>query len=132
MDVWHGQSTGCFTFDLVVDLTAKILVTKPEALFSILLHPSMISSFLPGLRRFSSASTWPRVAIVGVGQLGAAVATNLVRNNVPLTLFDIEGDANVPSELADKLKSCEWASSAREAAENAEVVITALPRPGNY
>ena len=80
----------------------------------------------------TKTKSWPRVAIVGVGQLGAAVATNLVRNNVPLTLFDIERDANVPSELADKLKDCEWASSAREAAENAEVVITALPRPGNF
>jgi len=94
-----------------------------------------IAMFPSKLIRCLSTKTktkWPRVAIVGVGQLGAAVATNLVRNNVPLTLFDIERDANVPSELADKLKDCEWASSAREAAENAEVVITALPRPGNY
>ena len=41
-------------------------------------------------------STWPSTAIIGVGQLGAAVAGNLIRNKVPLTLYDLEGDKNVP------------------------------------
>ena len=91
----------------------------------------MLNTFIPLSRRFASTATslWPRVAIIGVGQLGAAVATNLVRNNVPLQLFDLTRDANVPSSLRESLSNCTWANSAREAAENADVVITALPRP---
>ena len=77
----------------------------------------------------SSKAAWPSVAIVGVGQLGAAVATNLLRNNVDLTLFDLAGDANVPPPLKDSLGGATWAASAKEAAERADVVITALPRP---
>ena len=77
----------------------------------------------------TTTTKWPRVAIVGVGQLGAAVASNLIRHDVPLQLFDLQKDANVPKELKDSLSQCTWASSAREAAENAEVIVTALPRP---
>ena len=72
---------------------------------------------------------WPPVAIIGVGQLGAAVASNLLRNEVDVTLFDLAGDANVPLPLAGQLNGAKWAASAREAAQQAEVVITALPRP---
>ena len=75
----------------------------------------------------SRATTWPSVAIVGVGQLGAAVASNLVRHGVDLTLFDIAGDENVPDELSGKLAGAVWVDTAREAAMRAEVVITALP-----
>lgn len=82
-----------------------------------------------GLATSATAKSWPSVAIVGVGQLGAAVASNLVRNGVELTLFDLSGDANVPAPLADKLGGATWASSAREAASRADVVMTALPRP---
>ncbi len=72
---------------------------------------------------------WPRVAIVGVGQLGAAVASNLRRHGVDLTLFDVEGDANVPGELRDRLRGAAWAPTARAAAAAADVVVTALPAP---
>ena len=72
---------------------------------------------------------WPSVAIVGVGQLGAAVASNLIRNKVPLVLFDLHGDKNVPRELQEALTGATWATSAREAAAMSEVVITALPKP---
>ena len=81
-------------------------------------------------RAFSTQPTsWPRVAIVGVGQLGAAVASNLVRNNVPLTLFDLQGDENIPEPLRESLAGCNWSNTAREAAWESDVVITALPRP---
>ena len=83
------------------------------------------------LTRFFSTSVkpWPKVAIVGVGQLGAAVAGNLLRNNVQLSLFDLAGDKNVPPPLKNALDGATWVSSAKEAAESAEVVITALPKP---
>ena len=51
----------------------------------------------------TTTTKWPRVAIVGVGQLGAAVASNLIRHDVPLQLFDLQKDANVPKELKDSL-----------------------------
>ena len=74
---------------------------------------------------------WPAVAIIGVGQLGAAVASNLRRHDVPLTLFDLHGPRNVPPPLRDAgaLDGAAWAPTAREAAAAADVVITALPRP---
>jgi 3-hydroxyisobutyrate dehydrogenase len=84
------------------------------------------------LRRFTTSVTasWPpRVAVVGVGQLGAAVASNLIRNKIPIELYDLEGAKNVPTELQSSLAGASWSNSAREAAENCNVVITALPRP---
>eukprot|EP00510_Aplanochytrium_minuta_P001532 CAMPEP_0184021018 /NCGR_PEP_ID=MMETSP0954-20121128/9679_1 /TAXON_ID=627963 /ORGANISM="Aplanochytrium sp, Strain PBS07" /LENGTH=380 /DNA_ID=CAMNT_0026302959 /DNA_START=128 /DNA_END=1271 /DNA_ORIENTATION=- len=63
------------------------------------------------------------------GQLGAAVASNLLKEDVPVVLFDISGDKNCPVPLKDKIEGASWASSAKEAAEQADVVITALPRP---
>ena len=84
----------------------------------------------PAAAPSSSATTeWPSVCIVGVGQLGAAVASNLLRHGVDLTLFDLQGADNVLTELAPLLAEATWASSAREAAAGAEVVITALPAP---
>jgi len=76
-----------------------------------------------------SGSKWPSVAIIGVGQLGAAVASNLLRNEVPLTLYDVKASANIPAPLRDTLTGTTWARTAREAAASAEVVITALPKP---
>jgi len=53
----------------------------------------------------------------------------LLRNNVPLTLFDLHGDKNVPLALKDSLHGATWVKSAKEAAERSDIVITALPRP---
>ena len=79
----------------------------------------------------TAAVSWPSVAIIGVGQLGAAVASNLLRHSVPLTLYDLHGDANVPPALRDAraLDGAVWADTARAAAADADVVMTALPRP---
>ena len=97
-------------------------------------HPGYANN----VRRTSSSSVtlpWPTVAVVGIGQLGAAVACNLVRNNVPTILYDLHGDKNVPITLQDQIRNAEdankltWATSGREAAQQAQVVITALPKP---
>ena len=64
----------------------------------------------PGKWRFSQqeflyyiAGVRPSTAIVGVGQ-GAAVASNLLRNNVSTVLYDIKGDENVPEPLRQRLE----------------------------
>ena len=59
-------------------------------------------------------------------QMGAAVACNLARNNVPTVLYDVSGDKNVPQALRDTFdsnvtsKKFTWASSGAEAAAEAE------------
>ena len=96
------------------------------------LHGTSIWPNLTRSRLFTNVSAtkkWPSVAIIGVGQLGAAVASNLIHHNVDLKLFDIAGPANIPVELQDDLAGASWSRSAKEAAECSEVVITALPRP---
>ena len=45
-------------------------------------------------------SPWPSTAIIGVGQLGAAVAGNLIRNKVPLTLYDQRPDSRDDRRLS--------------------------------
>ena len=83
-------------------------------------------------RGLSTTTARPSVAVVGVGQMGAAVAANLLRSAVDVHLFDLAGAANVPPALQqDQLAGATWAASAAEAARAASVVITALPRPEN-
>ena len=95
-------------------------------------------AFAPPMRsagstfNFSSSpqeSDHPSVAIIGVGQMGAALACNLLRHGVETTLFDLCKDQNIPDELRAELVDANWAKSAAEATAGAEVVITALPRP---
>lgn len=61
--------------------------------------------------------------------MGAAIACNLLRSGVDVTLYDLNGDANVPDVLRDGLDGAKWANSAAEAASATNVVITALPKP---
>jgi len=81
------------------------------------------------MRPFSTSSMPRTVSIIGVGQLGAAVAGNLVRNGIKPTLFDLQGEKNVPHEIRESIEGSTWVSSGKEAAEASEVVITALPKP---
>ena len=53
--------------------------------------------------------------------MGAAVAGNLIRNNVPVVLHDINGDANVPDAVRESIKGATWVGTAKEAAEAADV-----------
>jgi len=63
--------------------------------------------------------------------MGAAIAGNLLRHDVPLVLFDLQKDKGVPPALKDSLSKAVWADSAAEAVKQASVVITALPKPEN-
>jgi 3-hydroxyisobutyrate dehydrogenase len=65
----------------------------------------------------------PRVAVLGTGIMGAAMARNLVAAGLPTTVWDRSPSASAP--LADAGASV--AASAAEAARGAAVVITMLP-----
>ena len=112
------------------------LCTPPVPMLLRLQKASGSQRVLNCLARFSTCdlgylntTTWPRVCVVGVGQLGAAVASNLLRNKVPLVLYDVEKDKNIPDPLKGDLAGANWADSAKSAAEQSDIVITALPRP---
>jgi 3-hydroxyisobutyrate dehydrogenase len=64
-----------------------------------------------------------RVAVIGTGIMGAAMASNLIAAGLPTTVWDRSPDATAP--LADA--GARVAASARDAAGDAEVVITMLP-----
>ena len=89
------------------------------------------SALLLRSRWFSSSSSLesPRVGIVGVGQMGAAVACNLLRNGVEVKLFDLAGESNVPEPLREGIKGASWTNSGKALAEGSDIVITALPKP---
>ena len=64
-----------------------------------------------------------RVAVIGTGIMGAAMASNLIAAGLPTTVWDRSPDATAP--LADA--GARVAASARDAAGDAQVVITMLP-----
>ena len=64
-----------------------------------------------------------RVAVIGTGIMGAAMASNLIAAGLPTTVWDRSPDATAP--LADA--GARVAASAREAVGDAQVVITMLP-----
>jgi 3-hydroxyisobutyrate dehydrogenase len=64
-----------------------------------------------------------RVAVIGTGIMGAAMAGNLIAAGLPTTVWDRSPDATAP--LADA--GARVAASARDAAREAQVVITMLP-----
>src|ERR1700728_4606074 len=62
-------------------------------------------------------------AVIGTGIMGAAMASNLIAAGLPTTVWDRSPDATAP--LADA--GARAAASARDAAGEAQVVITMLP-----
>jgi 3-hydroxyisobutyrate dehydrogenase len=64
-----------------------------------------------------------RVAVIGTGIMGAAMASNLIAAGLPTTVWDRSPDATAP--LADA--GARVAASARDAVGDAQVVITMLP-----
>jgi len=70
----------------------------------------------------SSSDSRPRVAVIGLGNMGAAVAKNVLKAGYPLTIY------NRSQEKANTLLSmgATWAPSPKEAASRAEFVISVL------
>jgi 3-hydroxyisobutyrate dehydrogenase len=64
-----------------------------------------------------------RVAVIGTGIMGAAMAGNLIAAGLPTTVWDRSPDATAPLAGA----GARVAPSARDAAGDAQVVITMLP-----
>ena len=63
-----------------------------------------------------------RVACIGLGQMGLAIARNLLRAGYSLTGFDVDADRR-------RLLDAPSAASPAAAASGADVVITSLPSP---
>jgi 3-hydroxyisobutyrate dehydrogenase len=66
-----------------------------------------------------------RIGFIGLGNVGASLAGNLLRRGVDLTVRDLD-PALVAQFVADGAKS---AASPKAMAENCDVVITCLPSP---
>ena len=65
------------------------------------------------------------VGLIGIGELGIAVAKNMLKAGHDLTVFDTR-----PEVVADCVeRGAKAASSAAELAANVDVVVTALPTP---
>ncbi len=66
-----------------------------------------------------------RIGLVGLGNVGTAIAKNLLKSDLKLhSVFDINQDTM--AELPGHVKR---AASAKDLAENSDVVLTALPTP---
>ena len=65
------------------------------------------------------------IGYVGLGQMGGAMASNLLNNGYPVTVYDIDPEAI--QRLVELGASP--AKSSREVAEKSEIVITSLPNP---
>lgn len=126
MSMW--KSLSCSTMGRA---TMTKSITTPRLVF--FSQPRMFSS--TNSEDISSKKAWPTTAVIGIGQLGAAVVCNLARNGVPTVLYDLHRGKNVPLDLQPEFAANEkagkitWADSGALAAAQAQVVITALPKP---
>ena len=66
-----------------------------------------------------------KVGFIGLGTMGASMASNLQRAGYELVVNDIREEAASPHLAA----GAEWADSPREIAERTDVVFTSLPTP---
>ena len=66
-----------------------------------------------------------KVGFIGLGNVGAKLSGSLLRNDIDLTVRDLNRDLAQP--FLDK--GAKWADSPREMAENCDLVITCLPSP---
>lgn len=67
-----------------------------------------------------------RIGYIGLGLMGGGMATHLVKNGYPATVFDLREEAiEAVMEFG-----AERAASPRAVAEASDVVITSLPNPG--
>jgi 3-hydroxyisobutyrate dehydrogenase-like beta-hydroxyacid dehydrogenase len=65
------------------------------------------------------------IGFVGVGNMGAGMANNLIRAGHSITIHDIVRERATP--LLEQ--GAKWANSPREAAEASEITFTSLPAP---
>ena len=65
------------------------------------------------------------IGFIGLGNIGGAVAANLLRAGFSLTVHDLRREAAEPLLAA----GATWADSARAAAASADFIITSLPSP---
>ena len=65
------------------------------------------------------------IGFIGLGNVGAKLAGTLLRNNVDLTIRDLDKSAAQP--LLDK--GAKWADTPKEMAEQCDIIITCLPSP---
>ena len=65
------------------------------------------------------------VGFIGLGNVGAKLAGTLLRNQVDLTIRDLDKSAAQP--LLDA--GAKWADSPKEMAEHCDIIITCLPSP---
>jgi 3-hydroxyisobutyrate dehydrogenase-like beta-hydroxyacid dehydrogenase len=66
-----------------------------------------------------------KVGFIGLGIMGASMASNLMKAGHELVVHDIKRDAAAPHLKAGAV----WADTPRQVAEAAEVVLTSLPGP---
>ena len=66
-----------------------------------------------------------RIGFIGLGNVGAPLATNLVKAGYTLTVYDLRREAAEALIAA----GTSWADSPRAVAEKSDAVITALPSP---
>ena len=66
-----------------------------------------------------------KIGFIGLGNVGAKLAGTLLRNQVDLTIRDLDKKAAQP--LLDQ--GAKWAESPKEMAQNCDIVITCLPSP---
>lgn len=67
----------------------------------------------------------PRIGFIGLGNVGASLAGNLLRSGVDLTVRDL----NPERASAFLSQGAKFAQSPREMAEQVDIVITCLPSP---
>ena len=66
-----------------------------------------------------------KVGFIGLGNIGAKLASSLLRNGVDLTIRDLDRQAAFPLLKA----GADWADSPKQVAETCDIVITCLPSP---
>jgi len=66
-----------------------------------------------------------KIGFIGLGNVGGKLAGSILRNGFDLTVRDLDRDVAQP--FLDQ--GAKWAASAREMAENCDVIVTCLPSP---
>ncbi|KAL7637070.1 UNVERIFIED_CONTAM: hypothetical protein RMT77_012828 [Armadillidium vulgare] len=94
---------------------------------NLILKPTVTNPFLKLAKNIGTISKASKIGIVGCGNVGNAVAKNLLKKGFPVVgMFDTY--SHKMDDMPKEIKKC---SSPREVAEISDVCITGLPKPGN-